>query len=1135
MNLNRTLFKNNHINKKLKKFFSYMSKEIEEVKNNNSKIWRKEIEILKKEGNQNDVDIDELNYMIKKEKRKKIKELKKEKDETKDNTKDVLNLFDITNNNKIENVNLKKNKLFQFDEYINYYDKWNIEKINYKNTKTTEMKTVVIENNIQNNQDIYNIKNYYDYFENSEHLENLKKQNNYNKLFSKNDPRLMWDIENDYYFANDDIFFFNNFNDSNYSQFFDTIDNNKNFYFSYLNKRKPIKFLSKDQIVEILEKHSEYLFREDNSNRHKKKSLSNNNNVDSYKNYNSNNEIYNNINNRISYSKDEKIIFFNENKILQHIIDIDYDNEKDMKNDKNYDFYLNILDRIEFISLSFKPKECVFILSFFYIYNILPFEILNKFIQNFLSHLHFLNIEQVLILIKIYSKWQKNYEDFLHLLLVYFFNLKMNCSNKQIRNKEQVSNQLMNKKSENNFISNIKNDIFFLQICLKNNIRINNSLMLFYDKNNLSFYNKNDLLLLFQCFFFLSDKKNSDLFYETIKISPFLLKNYKIMNNINQLRNFLYDKKNYPEVKLNLKELEIILLSLKNMNNVEFYENLKLFLINDYYYHNNIIKITEKKTDKYNNYSNHLLYVNIKIINFLIFYNIITSLKKYVLFPFFNKIDLFELLKYAKFSEDKIEVYKDSIRFYCLIKADIYEKEKNENNYYNKEKENNINGLIKFNQEDIKNLFICENENLNEFLYNYEKIDVKKIKLDLVVDFIYFINEFCTNFKNILDINKKVNEDILFILYFFYLKFLTITNSLKDNDKEKILYYYSSIIPSYEIKENDNSDLLIDEKFKKKEKKENFSFLYYNIFDQYMNKKSLSNKCNNNNNNNTDYLFNKNRYFLRNYTFNTLLLIFDKFFDSLKVSFDTNIFFKNIKNIILSVSLYIYKYENFINYYDFSLEHYLSLCSNNYNDKTSNYISNKSQGTSNILLKLMDNITSFFYLFKENYNNKLNDEEVILLINSLSLYTVSLQFYENIEDKKRNSENEKRDFQQFQKKKKAEKKIVEFYNNILYFLIKKLEKIDHLELNELNKLNMFETLSRLFILNSYNNISSKEIILLLNMLMNYIVNNELYINKENYYLIIISYQNLKENYQNFKNNNFFDFKLYEQMKHILYK
>ncbi|CRG99498.1 conserved Plasmodium protein, unknown function [Plasmodium relictum] len=1141
MILNKILYIKEHVNKKCKKFFSFLSKEIEEVRNNNSKKWRKEIEILKNKENQKDVDINELNYIIKKEKRRKIKELKKENDEKKDNIKeDTLNIFDISNNNKIENVNLKKKDLFEFDEYINYYDKWNLQKINYKNTKTSEMKTVAIENNIQNNKDIYNIKNYYDYFENTENLENLKKQNNYNKLFSEDDPRLLWDVQNDYFFANDDIYFFNNFNDSNYSQFLDTLNYNENFYFSYLNKRKPIKFLSKDQIIEILEKNSEYLFRKDNQSEEKKKLSSSYDNENSYMNYNLNDSINYNTKNRMNDYKNEKIIFFNENKILERIIEFDYDNEKNKKNDKNYEFYLNMLNRIEFISLSFKPKECVFILSFFYFYNFLPFEILNKFIQNFLSHLHFLNIQQVLILLKIYSTWKNNYEDFLHLLLVYFFNLKMDLPNEQMRNIEEIDNKLLIKKKENHLISNIKNDIFFLKMCLKNKIRINNSLMLFHCKNNLPFYDKNELLLLFQCFFFLSDKKNNDLLYKTIKISPFLLRNYEIINDINELRTFLCNEKNYPKVKLNFKELEIILASLNNMNSVEFYEYLKLFLINDYYYNNDIIKKIEKEIYKCkynNNHNNHLLYINIEIMNFLIFYNIITNLKKYVLFPFFNKNDLFELLKNVKLSENKIEIHKDNIKFDCLIKMDIsqkgeniYEKEKNQNNYSDKQEKYNINDLVKFSGEDIKNIFICENENLNKFLYHYEKTTIKKIKLDLIVDTICFINEYSIFFKNILDINKKVNEDILFVLYFFYLKILTIMNSLKNNDKQIILYHYSRIIPSYCIKEDSDSDILFGDKLKKKEKKRMFFFLYYNIFNQDVKDNSPSSKFINSSNNTN--MFYKNRYFLKNSIFNTLLLIFHKFFDSMNVSFDANIFFKNIKNIILSISLYIYKFGNVINYYDYSLKNYLLLCSDNYNEKNSNCIWNISQETSNILLKLMNNIISFFYIFKENFNNNnLNDEEVVHLINSLSFFAVSLQFYENIENKTRNDKN-LCSFQKYSKK-KDEEKIVEFYNNILYFFIKELEKIDISELNEINKLITFETLSRIFVLNSLNDISSKEVILLLNKLMNYIVDNEMYINKENYYLIIFSYENLKGNYHNLKSNDFFDIKIYEQLEHML--
>ncbi|KAI4839518.1 hypothetical protein MKS88_002072 [Plasmodium brasilianum] len=1368
----------------VRKCFNSFSEGIEEILGNSkaSNKWRKEIQELKRNTQikKDDVDINEINYLIRKDKKNKkrkeqlrgelvscinddrsvernVNEEVVEEDEIEkgdninnscsnsNNDKEKFNLFHM-GNRTMKNVNLDKKKLYELYESINSYDKWDVEKINYTNSKTAETKTIVVEKrfntSLGSDRDIFHIDNYYDMFEedgnngsatNTEVLEDdrdlakIGGKNQYSKMFPPNDPRVTLEVQNDYYFADEDIYFFNHFNDSNYSQFLETIDCNKNVYFNYLNRKKPIKNLSSRQIVEVLLCHSRGLFHEGEvgilgkteidvyEHMGCKKNIGVVHSNHDYPNFRNSYTIFNSVKHeKKDFSRKGGVITPGDRVILERLVDAVYVDAEIVGNKNNSSgvndgndrshygsadlyrrscsnrlLYANLLNRIEFISLSFSLKESIFIIAFFYLQNSLPLEVLNKLMQNFLCQLQLLSIEQVLILLKIYGTWKNNYDDFVHALLIYFFNIRITSgsgtgayvggtadshywsarkaekestkargiaqgiaketatgiaqgieegnANIATRGKEREGHT--NNPSRDATMIDITNNIIFLKICLQNNIRINKALIIFYSKRHLPFYKKEDFLLIFQCFYFLTDKKSNSIFREMIKHFPFQLskeiqeKEKKLTSSINleklaklerstnsssltcltNIRKILQEPRKIAVLKLNFEELQIVLSSLNNMNSSEFYENVKLCLTNDYYNFNDIFKAekTLNGLEEYDHECEHerrheyvhkhmhlheqlagerlgkssctrdnnslrhkrLLQVNIHVINFLIFHNIITMISEFVAFPFFRRNDLFDLMKNEKQSNDKIDFNDEEVTFDILIKMNTHRvdeniciKELSSSERYN-EIDNSTNGneahidtayigsgLVRLSAIDVKDLFICNRDDLNKFLYHYEKIILKKVSLTFLTNCIYFINEYITSFKKILllDICTKVSEDILFVLSFLYLKFLVIMNSLNGCNKKIMLFHYSKIVPlNYEV-------------IRRKEKLSSYVFLYYNLIkgSKEHNRQLPQNEWKTSDKN----LLCNNSYLLSNSIFNTLFLIFQNFFDTIKLNFSTTIFTCNINIMLLTLSLYTYNMirgrgnysggtnsssaTNYLgatncigatNYYDSCLNLSPDTLSNNSSDIVARGSIAISKEISATLLGLMDSIISFFSVYKSRYyEGRLSDSEVIHLVRALSYFISALHFYENID---KNGLSKKSSScivaghpnidscvgHTSDEGEKNKKKIIEFYHYSLSFFISDLRKICFSDLTEINILEMFEAVSRIYILISLNNISSEEVVLILNQLMWYIVKNEMYISKDNYHFIVNSCINMKHNRAFFIPCQIFDWKAYAQL------
>ncbi|SCM21521.1 conserved Plasmodium protein, unknown function [Plasmodium chabaudi chabaudi] len=1169
----------------IKKFVNSFSGSVEEVlsDNGNNKKWKKEIENLRKSENNKekkmcDVDIKELNYMIQKEKRKKIQskiQQEKNKEDNFDDTNELqnnegtnlcnkeseenINLFQI--NTFMKNINLNKNKMLELEECMNYYDKWNTEQINYIDVKTAEKKTVVINKNnndsngyIFNNSDknvdnMDNINNYYDlFFENSEHSEKLKNKNSYNSLFNENDPRLTWNVQDDIFFSNLDIEFFNKYSDHNYSQFLETLDHKKNVYLDYLDKRKPIKFLNKYQIIEVLNEHSKDLFLSD-SDQNKKYDILINQNTASQ----------NNVKMDIPSHMNNFVMFSNE-CILHNVLKINYTENNNFENcisqngesntnglinevssiqddsssgtffekcdQRNNEFYFNLIKRIEFIAMSFSVQEIIFIISFFYIKKISQFDILNKFIQNFLINLYLLKVEDVLILLKIYGTWKNTYDDFIHVLLVYFFNLKMSMSNppqKTTSNLKYPNSSTINRKeiqNKGNFYIDSKNDDnffsysdgIFLEICLNNNIKINNSLQIFYSKNNFKFYDKKYLLLLFQSFYKLTDHKNCELFFNSIQNFPFFFENFKLLNKISDLRNILYEIKNeHPNVNLSFSELEKVLGSIIYMNSSEFFENFKNCLASQCYNPNreflleNIsndiheCKIKKNNDEKFNKL---ILNANVCVINFSIFYNVlIKNLKELLAVSFFNTPHLYDAIKNVRFSENKILALQNDIYFPCLVKTEFRIKSENEK-ISNGHNLNILNDTTK-----LEDIFTCEKEDINNFLYHYKKINVQNVSISFITNSIYFINEYFSNFKNIFEAIPKIKTDILYMLSFLYSKYLAVLNSLNDNKKKKLLFsFLEKIIPPFaNFDHNEARD---------KVKDVNNFIPFYEIskcreLDQA--KENITQKG-------APLQLCKNNMISQN-IINTMFLIFTSYFNYMKENYISNNF-SNILKIISTISVYIHNFKERNNKYEnIFIDEFLFFK----RDKNMfNNVNNIPKVTEDLLQNLLDTIISFFLIYKSKYYcMRLYDAQLIQMASSLSYFYFSLCLYENRNIKDQSMEKQNRAHI--------------FYNDIFSLFIQDLYKLNFENISELNKLKIFEATNIIFILNELNSISKdkNEIIFLLNKTIKYVVNNYIYISTENYKPIINSCQNLKQHQNILLKCDMFDWVHYQELMTIL--
>ncbi|WBY56880.1 hypothetical protein Py17XNL_000801885 [Plasmodium yoelii yoelii] len=1219
----------------IKKFVSSFSGNVEEVlsDNGNNKKWKKEIENLRKNENNKekkmcDVDIKELNYIIQKEKRKKIQDRIKQEKNKEENFDDInelhgseetslcnkgneenINLFQI--NTFMKNINLNKNKMLELEECINYYDKWNTEQINYINMKTAEKKTVVINkndndsngysfSNLDKNMDkhVDSINNYYDlFFENDEHSEKLKNKNYYNSLFNENDPRLTWSVQDDIFFSNLDIEFFNNYSDHNYSQFLETLDHKKNVYLDYIDKRKPIKFLNKYQVIEVLNDHAKNLFLSDTAqskeydifinqgnatsnpfiNESASQNSSKNNSKNNSKNATSQNnakmDMPSHMSNSIIFSKEcilhtiLKINYTENNHFENYISQIEEINTNDLINEvsstqndttsneffENFDkgnneLYFNLIKRIEFIAMSFSVQEIIFIISFFYIKKIPQFDILNKFIQNFLINLYLLKVEDVLILLKIYGTWKNAYDDFIHVLLIYFFNIKMMIPNQKkttTSHLKQPINSKLNRKEieskENSYIDSKNGEIFcsyndsiFLEICLNNNIKINNSLQIFYSKNNLKFYDKKYFLLLFQSFYKLTDHKNQELFFNSIQNFPFFFGNFKLLNKISYLRNILYELKNGDQnVKLSLSELEKILGSIIHMNSSEFVENLKNCLASYYYDKDrkfllgNISNDIQKYKIKKNNdekFSELILNANVCVINFVIFYNLlIKNLKELMFFSFFKTTHLFDAIKNANFSENQISVLKNDIYFPCLVKTKFSTKSEKEEisnrlkiENYSKEIETTFieNNLDIFNDiTKLKYIFTCEKEDINNFLYHYKKISVQNIPISFIVNSIYFINEYLSNFKNIFETIQKFKTDILYILSFLYSKYLVILNGLNENKKKKLLFsFLEKIIPSPfgNFDQNETIDKI----------KELNNFIPFCEFYKYRKLNQIKEEIIEKNNPIVDLQFCKNNVIISQNIINTMFLIFINYFNYIKENYISNNF-PNILKIILTISLYIHisKGGNNIKYENHFIHEFMFLKKKK---NISSNVNNISKVTEKLVHNLLDTIISFFLIYKSKYYcMRLYDSQLIQMVSSFSYFYFSLSLYENKNIK-------------YQNESKQNKAHI-FYNDIFSLFIEDLCKLNFEQISEINKLKIFEATNIIFILNTLNNISKNqnEIIFLLNKTIKYIVENYIYISTENYKYIIKPCQILKQNQHILLTYDIFDLVHYQKLMTIL--
>ncbi|SBT76478.1 conserved Plasmodium protein, unknown function [Plasmodium ovale] len=1165
--------------------FSRVAEGVEEILSDDRgrTKWKKEIEKLRKEKREkDDVNVKQLNYVIMKEKRRKRREAQttaaasaaaeggKENDPSCNvrsnagfeggfnadcnadcnagRSRETINLFSI--NGCMKNVNLKKKEMYALDECMSHYDKWNVVKINYKNSKTDEIKEVVLRGGKtrgeSDSKNIYHIENYYDIFEKDEEIEDARKENSYNKLFEEDDPRLMWNVENDLFFSNEDIYIFNNYNDSNYSQFLETIDWKKNIYFNYLDRRKPIKFLSKGQIVEVLS----HLWKDiiNQRNEHKTRDYSVVIIPDMHKKDGKWNNCFNSFSGHTS-------TFPSDICILQEVVAMNYEEEKNncTLHGEMGEFYSNVINRAEFISLSFSVEESIFVLSFFYLNNFLPFELLNKFIQNFLTHLHLLNTEQILVLLKIYGTWKDNYEDFVHVLLVYFFNRRSCSGGNEKDNRSGASPR----------------DIFFLKICLHNSIRINNSLAFFYAQPNLSIYQREHFLQLFRSFFHLTDRKNSQLFCKAIHHFPLCLKTFHSLKSIPLLRDWMHNQGKYLHSKFTSNELEIVISSLCNMDAFEFYQSVKDYLACGYRTskeeekkekRKEQLKHPEMQSETYSR-SNLLLNANIIIVAFRTFVDIVANVRELMVFPLLSRIDLFHLTKESKMSESRIEIFRNNIVFDCLVK--VHAQEGGENISEEKCTHSGINTPVRLTGDDVRSLFVCEKESLNNFLYHYEKIEIKKIPLSFIVNCIHFTNEYVVPFRNILHLSKKVIDDILFLLSFLYIKFYVLMNSLSGKNKKLLLLYIPKIIPprhymgesetvgkkeKLECAKYWDCDLTsssedVSTEWKASSRCRSSFFLpYYNLTfaEEKMNyHHEKRNSCEGG-----DYSP-KNNYLLSNTIFNTLFLIFHNLIDSINIYFDASAIVENVGSIVETVLLYIHYFEGGkCNYKDNILKHY-PFC---HIDNSCTYANGRGgdtripQESKSLLHKFMEKLSSFFSLYVSlQYQSRLTDEEVIHFAKILSLFALCLhlreplrgnnceKIIEKVNEDERWRTADTREAENTGKEKRGSK-IARLYVDVVHAVITDLRKMDFSELTELNKLMMFDAVTRMFVLYTANNISCDEIALLLNGLMQYVLQNRMHISGENYHLVRNACQNLKTHSTFFRGYPTFDWTSYERLQ-----
>ncbi|SOV76543.1 conserved Plasmodium protein, unknown function [Plasmodium sp. gorilla clade G3] len=1462
------------INKKVKKkktiplyWVAFKSCSVNDVDTNVKKCkrWNEEYHKIKKKKdtckNEDDIDIDKLNYMIRKERERernrKKKEMIKGKDDEEEEEEinlkkeecfkydcyddvmkasiymnkkeDIWNMFNLNNKGYVKNVNKKINDTYLIDECINYCNKWHMQKISYKNVANNsvhvidKLETTAFENNSINDKmnninknnsfydyyhvktidkyqknrntpiiDIYHINNYYDLFENEHVLEMLKKNNNYNKLFDEEDPRLKWDMQNDTYYSNDDIKYFNMYNDHNYWNYIYTLDLNKNVYINDLGRNKPIQFLNKYQILHVLYGYIDKVLGtndinmchiDNNNNDNIKYNNNNNNDNIKYNNYNKWDLL--NLNNFDFVKKNQKdaihlqsqgynlkeleggeekkknsINYFEEDILLKHIINFKYDKDKEIKkfenyNKKNYNEYFiyHILNRVEFISVSFNIKESIFILCFFYFYNFLPFELLNKFIQNILLQIHDLNILQTLILLKIYGTFKNNYEDVIHLLLMYFYNIQgthlSKCNLKENRKKSKSDYNFMI--YNNNYDStctkniplkhnnyNVTYDLIFLNICLQNNIFINNSLMLFFTKYHINFYkNKIDFALIpFQCFCFLTNRENENLFFKILQSFSCLLNNYTDIQTPQQLRLILKSpKQNITPSRFNIEQLNKLISALNSLG-VEMW-NMHLFkyitrcnnmglpkmhddnicdikicdikicdikicnnnicnnnicnnnicnnnicnnnicnnnicnnnicnnnicnnnicnnnicnnnicnnnicnnnICNNNICDNNIYDIKTygdikkcttfepshpcyhkeeifKSEDKRNTlyqeemkkkkpFNKHIINANIKVLKFLFFFSIVKNINRYFLFPFYNKYDLYELLKYEKVPEYKLNSKDGDITFSCLVhmdceavnayedvklfyKKDIYDYMSHTT--YNIENDKMYYGIyyrgdekdcvINLTKEDIKNIFIHNDNKLNTFLYNYKKITIQNIPLKFIIDIIYFINKYgqsiSLSFKydTTIEEHYDINEYILRTLSFYYMKVYVILNSYNNNSKEKkyiLSYLYKIITNSYYLNDDILNDIstspskLYTDNIHMKCSKKYFNSLFYFILNEKKNMlsktKNIYSSYNNENVINSyiqdTNIVNNIYYKLTHSIFKTLLSIYYNFFDYIKECFDILIFLNNIKNIFFSLSVYFYNIAKHLmlkHPYDMSLQYYLSIIYNINHNNINNQMNDNTYiplETYKLIVSLLQNIISFFYLHKNNIIQHIvvSDDHIIDFLNTISYFNISLYYYKYlsyvletndiIPNKKTVNKHDINNSLTIIPS-YAEETICTYYqqyhDNIFSYFFKHLVEIKTNcidNLNERNKLKLLKTLTKLFVFYKYKNVFHMEdITILLNRIMQYVTTQHIYISKHNYFFIISSYQNLKQNYDIIKHDKIFNHTTYEHLAHI---
>ncbi|ETW49403.1 hypothetical protein PFMALIP_02581 [Plasmodium falciparum MaliPS096_E11] len=613
-----------------------------------------------------------------------------------------------------------------------------------------------------------------------------------------------------------------------------------------------------------------------------------------------------------------------------------------------------------------------------------------------------------------------------------------------------------------------------------------------------------------------------------------------------------------------------------------------------------------------------------KVINFLFFFNIVKNINRYFLFPFYDKYDLYELLKDEVFPEYKIKYQDGDITFSCLVHTDyklvnqyedvkLFYKKDVDNDIchmpYNVEndqvysygeyhKTNETDCLINLTKDDVKNLFIDNNNKLNTFLYNYKKINIQNIPLKFIVDIIYFINKYgqmIIPFKNNINIkeNDDINEYILRILSFCYLKIYVLLNSYNNISKEKkyiLSHLYKIINNSYYL----NNDILnyIPTSLSTLHKdmhmicsKKHFNLLSYfilnltknllpktknlyssyhqNVINSYVQNININTNINTNTNTNINTI-NKNYYKLTYSIYKTLLSIYYNFFDYIKESFDILIFLKNSKNIFFSLCIYLYNIAKIMmlkHPYDMTLQYYLSSLYNiNIKINNNGNINNNDNNNDlyipleiyKLILNLLKKCISFFYLHKDNIiQHIVSNDDVIDFLNTLSYFNISLYYYKYLlniiqtndtmpQEKKTSDRNHINNTYNTVMSTYEEETTCTYYqqyhDNIFSYFFKHLIQIKTNcinDLNESNKLILFKTLTKLFVFNKYKNVLHMDhITILLNQIMHFVIIHHMHISKHNYFFIISSYINLKKNYDIVKQDKTFNHTAYQKLAHI---